>query len=787
MRTLFTVIAAILTLCSIAQNNYSRIKIYVSQDAGMQQLAAAGIAVDHGEYRRGCCFTTDLSQQEIQKISTLGFNYDVVIPDVKAYYTNTQLVAPPLAPLNVCGPTSTIPVPTNFALGSMGGFFTLSEIYWHLDNMATLYPNLVKPRVAIDSNNTTHEGRYIYWLKISDNPNVDENEPEGLYTAAHHAREPAGVSQLIMYMYYLLENYNSNPEVQYIVNNTELYFVPCINPDGYEYNYSTDPQGGGMWRKNRYDNQDGSYGIDLNRNYSNNWGYDNNGSSPNTFDDTYRGVSPASEPETQNIISFCNTHNFRIALNFHTYSNLLICPWGYAPATFTPDAAIFNAWGSILTEDNKYQFGTADQTVGYVVNGSSDDWMYGEQTTKPKIFAMTPEAGDQADGFWPLQSRIVDICMLNIPMDLNMARLLLAYGKAKDTEPRFIATSNGHFNFEFQRLGLDSPAVYTVWVQPLTANITSVGSPRVYANLNLLQTVNDSISFTINSSTPVGSLVQYILTVSNGLFTWNDTITKTYGGTSVLLANTGNSITGWTASGPWNTTNNTFYSAPSSIADSPFGNYSNNANTSLRTTNTINLNGVVAAQLSYRAKWDLEAGYDYSQVAASIDNGATWIPLCGKFTTNNNNLDGGNPTYTGVNPNWVAEEISLDAFIGQQIMLRFRLESDGWVSGDGFFFDDLKVEVIDTTTSGIAENGAVQISAPFPNPADEYVWINTGDRPNGTTLEVMDQFGRVIYTQGLAAGNAAIQVNTVTWSSGIYYYRVISAQGSSSSRKLIKQ
>jgi carboxypeptidase T len=120
-------------------------------------------------------------------------------------------------------------------------------------------------------------------------------------------------------------------------------------------------------------------------------------------------------------------------------------------------------------------------------------------------------------------------------------------------------------------------------------------------------------------------------------------------------------------------------------------------------------------------------------------------------------------------------------------MLRFRLESDGWVNGDGFFFDDLKVEVIDTTTSGIGENGALQISAPFPNPADEYVWINTGDRPDGTTLEVMDQFGRVIFTQELAAGNAAIQLNTVTWSSGIYYYRVVSAQGSSVSRKLMKQ
>ena len=83
--------------------------------------------------------------------------------------------------------------------------------------------------------------------KISDNPNQDENEPEILYDAVHHAREPNSLSQLIFYMYYLLENYGLNDEVTYLVNETEMYFVPCINPDGYIYNQINDPNGGGMW------------------------------------------------------------------------------------------------------------------------------------------------------------------------------------------------------------------------------------------------------------------------------------------------------------------------------------------------------------------------------------------------------------------------------------------------------------------------------------------------------------------------------------------------------------
>ncbi len=118
-------------------------------------------------------------------------------------------------------------------------------------------------------------------VKISDNPNVNETEPEVLYTALHHAREPVGAMQMLFYMYYLLENYDNDPFIQALVDNTEMYFVPVVNPDGYVYNQTTNPNGGGMWRKNRRNNGSaGLYGSDLNRNYGYMWGYDNNGSSP---------------------------------------------------------------------------------------------------------------------------------------------------------------------------------------------------------------------------------------------------------------------------------------------------------------------------------------------------------------------------------------------------------------------------------------------------------------------------------------------------------------------------
>lgn len=788
MRAPLLALLLLFTLAISAQQaEYSRVKIYTSS-AGMNQLALAGITIDHGEYKPGCCFTTDLSANEISRVQQLGFNYEILIDDVEAHYINQNLSternsAPEVQAVN-CTSGPVFQTPTNFALGSMGGFFTLAEIYWHMDNMATLYPNLVKSRQAIDSSATTFEGRMVYWMKISDNANVDENEPEMMYSAAHHAREPAGVSQLILYMYYLLENYNSNPEIQYIVNNTELFFVPCVNPDGYNYNATTNPGGGGMWRKNRLDHGNGDYGVDLNRNYSYNWGYDNSGSSPNSFDDTYRGTSPGSEPEVQMMETLCANHNFRIALNYHTYSNLLICPWGYAPSTFTPDATTYNAWGSLLTKDNNYAFGTADQTVGYIVNGSSDDWMYGDQTTKPKIMAMTPEAGDQADGFWPATNRIIDICKLNLPMDLYAAKLLLAYAQVENTDGKYISGSTGYFHFDIQRLGLDSPAVYTVSIQPISPQITSVGAPRTFSTLAITQTVSDSISYVVNSTTPQGTLLTYVVELNNGTFTWRDTLTRLYGIPSIVFSSTGSSMTGWTTSGGWGVTTEDFVSSPSSISDSPFSNYNPGSNTSTQMTQSVSLANSVSAHLVFYTKFELEAGYDYVQVEASSDNGNTWTPLCGKYTTNNNSLDNGDPVYNGFRSSWVKEDMSLDNYVGMNILIRYRLESDFGVEYDGFYMDDVIIEVLDTTLNSIGENSTLtNLGQNIPNPANEETFIPISTTEAGV-IEIYSQFGQLVLTQNVAANSNGVFVNTSLLSDGVYFYQMNVNGVSTATRKM---
>lgn len=785
-QTLLALLCCIGISAAAQQLTYSRVKIF-TDDAGLNQLANAGIAIDHGEYRKGCCFTTDLSSDEITRIHNLGFNYTVEIPDVQAYYVNRNQSAdreshPATQSSCTAGPD--ILTPSNWTLGSMGGFYTVSEIYWHLDNMATLYPNLVKPRAEIDSSMTTFEGRPLYWTKISDNPLIDENEPEMLYTAAHHAREPAGVSQLIMYMYYLLENYSTNPEIQYIINNTELYFVPLENPDGYAYNESTNPNGGGMWRKNRINHQDGYYGVDLNRNYDYNWGYDDFGSSPNDYDDSYRGTSAASETETQMMESFCNAHQFKIAINYHTYGNLLICPWGFIPSYYTPDAPTFNAWGDLLASVNHYQFGTADQTVHYVVNGSSDDWMYGEQSSKPKIMAMTPEAGDQIDGFWPQVSRIEDICKLNIPMDLNAARLLLAYAVAESTDGKYIAGANGYFHFDVKRLGLDSPAVYTVSVVPISSEITSVGNAVSYPALAIAQVNHDSISYTVNPSTPEGTMLTYVLQVNNGTFTWSDTVTKMYGNPILVYTSDGSTMNGWSQTDGWDITSEAYVSPGESITDSPYSTYTSTANQMMPMTQTVDLSTAFSAHLVFYTKFEIEAGYDYADVECSTDNGVTWTPLCGKYTTNNNSLNFGEPCYTGVHNQWVKEDMSLDAYVGGPILIRYRMWSDNWGEYDGIYLDDIQIEVLDTSGSGVHEHQSAFVGQNVPNPADQQTFIPLTAATDGV-IEVYSEVGQLVMTQNVSAGSNGVQVNTSSLAEGVYFYRWNDGVTISENRKFV--
>jgi carboxypeptidase T len=767
------------------QNKYSRVKINLDNEHQLIKLAEAGLEVDHGLIEKNESITSDYSSEEIRIIQQLGFSYHIEIEDVQAYYVQqNQIVShQQLSKAASCFIINSkqISTPFNFVQGTMGGYYTYQEMLDQLDSMASKYPNLIKARTPIDTFHSI-EGNSIYWLKISDNPNIKEAESEILYTALHHAREPMSLSQEIMFMWYLLENYAADPEIQYLVDNTELYFVPCLNPDGYLYNEFTNPQGGGLWRKNRREVLTGQiWGVDINRNYGYNWGFNNIGSSPNGFSETYRGTTAFSEPETQAMKWFCEHHQFQIAMNHHSYSNLLVYPWGYQANTYTPDSLVFRAHSKLMTEENHFKTGTTNQTLNYLTNGDSNDWMYGEQATKPKILSYVPETGSS---FWPPASDIEPNCLNNIIMNLNALRLVNKYYKV---EPVFNTTNN--FKYNISRLGLKSSASASVSIASVNNKVLSTGSTKVYANMNLLQTVLDSITFTINPSTVTdGETIKLLLSVFNGDITVSDTVLVVAhtgnSNPSILFSNNASSISPIWMNGPnnsnWGIDNTLFVSSPSSITDSPSGNYSDGNYTTLNTVAPISLVGNYStAVLSYFARWEIQSDRDYANIQYSIDNGNTWISLCGNYTRQLNN----GPGYDGVQTSWVNERIDISFLIGQSnVLFSFGMASDYVINMDGFYFDDFKI----TTNSSLGLNNA-RLENPqsaYPNPFNEKLTIdNLEAMPS--ICNIYNSHGVLVYTQLLKGFTT---INTENWLKGLYLLQIVGKSDSKTKYlKLLKQ
>lgn len=792
MRRLITILLLLLSTAAFAQNRelYHRVKIDIGKD-GLMKLARAGIAVDHGTHKKGVYFITDLSESELESVKQTGLTYKILIEDVSKYYrerNEKKSAEKPTGPEG-CTECATYPTPLNFQLGTMGGFFTYQEMLDVLDSMQSKYPNLITVKQPVGAA-TTLQGRPLYYVKISDNANTAEAEPQVLYTALHHAREPESLSQLIFYMWYLLENYNTDAHVKYLVDNTEMYFVPCINPDGYVYNQTTNPTGGGLWRKNRRNNGS-SFGVDINRNYGKFWGYDNNGSSPNGNNETYRGTAAFSEPETQLIRDFCNAHQFQIALNAHTYSNLLIYPWGHLPSFQTPDSAVFQKFAGDMAECSGFLTGTGDMTVGYVTNGDSDDWMYGEQTSKPKIFSMTPEAGDQNDGFWPALQRIIPIAKQTMDQNLDAAKLLTAFAEVNPLNEPVMTAMNEYVKFDFRRTGL-SNGTFTVSVVPLSSNIAIVGAAKTIVNPAQLQPSADSISITLNTGVNTDNVVKYLLKWQNNTgYTESDTVTRYYGNSELAFYSNGNTPDSFVTTS-WGISTSQFVTPTGSITDSPNGDYGANANTTITTKGDIDLTNASAAYLTFYGRWEIEKSFDYVEIAAS-ENNSTYNTLCGMYTTKGNeNQDNTVAVYDGIQDTWVKEYIDLTDYLGKKIKLRFSLHSDQALNMDGFYFDEFAVHRITTApVVGIHELG----NDPFqlnnvPNPCsgitDIHYKIPLGK--NTYSLRVTDPLGRNISEQRVDPAQTHIKLDVSALQSGVYFYRIISSANESSAvKKMVVQ
>lgn len=299
--------------------------------------------------------------------------------------------------------------------GGNGDYHSYDEVTKELKNLAQKYPDICLAKEI----GRSIEGRALWALKISDKVTTKEAEPAILFLGGHHAREWISVEIPLYLGRYLAENYGSNSLVRNLVDQSQIWIVPLVNPDGLEYSIKFYR----YWRKNRRLNNDGSYGVDLNRNYGFNWGIDNRGSSPNPSSETYRGTAPFSEPETRAVRDLFYQYSFVALVSYHSYSQVILFPWGYT--TMPPDQfeLLFNLSKRmsdlmVKVHGRRYDFGQAS-TLLYLTNGDTTDWAYGVAGI-PAFTIELPPIDILHGGFFNAESDILSIFEENLVAALDL-------------------------------------------------------------------------------------------------------------------------------------------------------------------------------------------------------------------------------------------------------------------------------------------------------------------------------------------------------------------------------
>ena len=788
--TIFSVVLLLFTQLNFSQDTYKRVSINNINDATINILHQEGIDITCGAIFQEGSLNVELSQYELDKLSDRGITYNILIEDMVQFYSQRAIEDLPRARrqlqesrsqsslyrsysvdelLNNVGQYNECDeidwaVPANWKLNDatnypaetnhFGGCLTYQMVQDELDLMKTLYPNIISTKTnASPSNQLTYEGRTVWMVRISDNPDTDETEEaETLYQSLIHSRESATIMNQLYFMWYILENYASDPAIQNLVNNQELYFIPVFNPDGFEYNRTQAPNGGGGQRKNRNVDVGGCgtylFGVDLNRNSAYYWG--NGGSSTNGCNDTYMGTGQFSENETQIMRDFFLQHDFKLSLNHHSYKNAML--HAYAGTTITnPRPDEYSKYNHDMTYYNRYAHGPST-SISSLNSGNMNDWMLGGPAgtsangtptgtgSGKNTMAWTPENGLRSEGpsggyggFWPFPSNFLPIAKRAMRMNFLAAYFSGKYAKLHDFNQTDIS-GNGNLNFAIENLGQNGSDLtpntnaFTLTVTAVSPNITITGLPVTenFTAAQILDQRNASISYTLDAGIQPNDSIEYKVVLTNDNATDNvlyeANIVKHYTPNVVFYDNT-NDLSNWTPNGTWYNTADAYPSA-SAITTTNVAPYANGTSKSLQMNGSVNLTGISTALIQFYAKWDLERSFDYVQIEGST-NGSTWTPLCGKLTkpgapnannsysgkggvgsADNNFQPDGEPLYDGdTQDKWNMEEIVIDAstnsflFNQNTVYLRFGFNTDSSnredsyynVDFEGFTFDDFKI------------------------------------------------------------------------------------------------
>ena len=575
---------------------------------------------------------------------------------------------------------------------------TITQVYSKLATMQADRPDLV----TLFDIGVSHEGRQIRGIRIT-GPGSDK--PAVQFNGCHHAREWISVMVPMWIADKLVYEYDTNPQIHSLVDRVEFFIIPIVNVDGYAYSWSTNR----LWRKNRHAPPPGysCYGVDDNRNYGVGWG--GGGSSSYPCDETYRGTAAFSEPETAAMRDFTLAHpNIVVTMSYHSYSQLILSPWGYTSA-LPPDNDLFLAMDGAMHDailavhGMQYDFGPIYSTI-YQASGGDVDWYYGHDPNNP-IFAFTIELRDTGQyGFQLPADQIIPTCEENFAAALYLAEW---------------AASPVQFSFPDglpSRLDPGTPLNVSVQITAVRATIDP-NSPRLWARFGsagafaehpLVPLGNNRYQATL-PATPCGRTLEYYFSAqtTGGVTGFSpgsapDVTYSVVAAPIVLLLNEPlNANPGWTTQGQWafgqptgggshNRDPGTGQTGSYVYGYNLAGDYINNMPAYYLTTPAFNCTGVYGVQLSFW-RWlgvESNSNYDKATVEVSGDNGATWTAVWRAVDTGAAVSDS----------SWVFQAFDISALADNRPQVRIRWSmgpTDPSVTYPGWNIDDVQVWAAD--------------------------------------------------------------------------------------------
>jgi len=681
----------------------------------------------------------------------------------------------------------------------------------------------------------------IIAVMLSDNATIDEDEPGFYFMGAHHAREPISTEVCMHILGSLLAGYGTDPEVTEMVNESEIWFVPIVNPDGHKIVLD---QTDVWWRKNIRDNNNnqtfnndeygyGTDGVDLNRNYGFRWGYV--GATSDNMYPTYHGPSPMSEPEVQAVETLIQDRHFLAGISYHSYGEMVLYPFGFVGSLYAPDQAEMSALAqSMASSIPKEGAGTYDPMPSwqlYPAAGNTDDWAYGNFG----IFSYTIELATQ---FIPTAQQVPIITQNN----LEAAKRLIQRQNSKtlkghvydaetmlpvlatifvdgiDDHPLYRAPyqSNSTFGSYYRFLPVGTHTVHylapgylrqsmNLAISNNTATIQDVYLIRgetfdlsiFLVDENGFVVDNASIEF-VGTDIPIQSsdaqgIVHiaeflggaYRLRISKAGYESYDVFHNiqtpnliiTFVGTPMLSEGFENGIQNWTRTGSWNTTSSQSNSGQFSLADSPNGSYSANGSSYCQYAQPISLSGALWANMQFWIKHNIRQDGDHLLLQYSL-NGQLWQSL---------------DTFDGV-MDWTLKTYDLSSFGGSSIYIRFQLNTTSNLNADGVYIDDFKVFV--NSYPSHEDDSPIPISniVAYPNPFSRQIAFSIPKtlQKVARKLSIYNVRGQLVKELDFAKDSDSIvlwdglsDTNTQS-SSGIYFLRVETDFGKSITKKILR-